>query len=28
LLFGNFVNLTMPAGSTHFDHLMAIGRSS
>lgn len=28
VLYGNFVNLSMPAGSTHFDHLMEIGRSS
>jgi hypothetical protein len=28
VLLENHVNLTMPAGSTHFDHLMAIGCSS
>jgi hypothetical protein len=28
VLRGNFVNLSMPAKSTHFDHLMEIGRSS
>jgi hypothetical protein len=27
VLLENHVNLTMPAGLTHFDHLMAIGRS-
>jgi hypothetical protein len=28
VLHGNFVNLSMPVNSTHFDHLMEIGRSS
>lgn len=28
ILRGNFVNMTLPAGSTHFDHLMEFSRSS
>jgi len=28
ILQGNFVSLTLPAGSTHFDHLMEMSRSS
>jgi hypothetical protein len=28
VLQGNFVNLSMPAGSTHFDSLIEFGRSS